>query len=313
MRNLFFLLGFSAVLFFSSFFLGCENLPGLPVGGTSSSSELGSELLGKAGSQMPPSLLYKLGNAFYDMEISDRKKAKQIEEDKKIVEQIKNIFDQLKKVAKRNSKYAKVAKDFDWRLNIIKDDNKKLAKAFSGGGIAVYEGVFRTAENEGALAAILGHEIAHTLERHELKRISKDTVAALGAGGIMAGSALNPKKMDPKIMLPLAGSLGVGYVVGSRMVWDKQDELDADCIGLELAAEAGYDPEKALGIWRRMQKDPDKNNKEIDFLDEHPINEDRLKNLNDVCLSNAKDIYLNLEQSERQSASRPLPGQESPV
>ena len=97
------------------------------------------------------------------------------------------------------------------------------------------------------------------------------------------------------------------------MVWAKQDELDADCIGLDLAAEAGYDPEKILGFWRRMQHDSDENNKEIDLLDEHPINKDRINNLNNACLTKAKGIYKQVKQSERQNASRALPGQENPV
>lgn len=258
---------------------------------------------------IPPSFLAKAGNLLYDREIEQREKENEKETDPNVTGQIDRIFQRLMEAARNDPRYGEVAKEMDWRLNTIREKQElAMAAAYPGGGIAVYTGVFKVAENEGALAAILGHEMAHVLARHALKRLGGHVAVAVATMGPMIASGIRPDKMDPKIVVPVASALGAGYLFGGRQLWQQSQEEDADCLGLELAAKAGYDPAKIQGFWQRMEDKEEEVNKSYAFLNEHPINPKRLEHINNSCMSKSKDIYNQLKNEERQDASAVLPG-----
>ena len=138
---------------------------GIPGGGMASFTKL----LPDSMIPIPPSFLAKAGNLLYDREVEQREKENEKEADPNVTGQMDRIFQRLKEAALTHPKYGEVAKEMDWRLNTIRDKKElAMAVAYPGGGIAIYTGVFPAAQNEGALAAILGHEMAHVLARHAL-------------------------------------------------------------------------------------------------------------------------------------------------
>jgi Peptidase family M48 len=257
-------------------------------GGTSGGGIAGSpvgQLLSNVPISVPTSVVAKLGNGLYNWEVGRKEK----ETTPKVINQMTHIFDLLKTVVLSDQTYSAVAKEMDWQLNTLKE-NIAMAKAFPGGGIAIYTGVIPIAQNEAALAAILGHEMAHVLKQHEVNRLTGDVAVAAATLGPAIASGMG--KVDPKVVGPVAGALGVGYLFGVRPHWQQSQELEADCLGLELAVKAGYDPEKIKGFWRRMMDIKDTNpNAMPEFLNDHPIDKDRLKHIEDRCMPAAKSNY----------------------
>jgi predicted Zn-dependent protease len=289
-------------------FTACEQLGGMvgkkpPAGVPVSSSGMTAALT----PQIPPAAVYEFGNYFYRREIQTQKEKGNIEERPEFVKPIERIFDRLKRTALEDPDYAEVAKELDWQLNTIKDKSITMPKAFPGGGIAIYEGLFPHAKTEGAFAGILGHEMAHVLLRHEIKRLSALVAAEGAAGGAIVASLANPKTMDPKVVGPVAGSLGLGYYFGQKTVWAQEQEKDADCTGLLLAAKAGYEPAKIVSFWEGVNKDRETLNKSLDFLKEHPMNDARYKYIKDTCQQKAEDVYKTVGKEKQQDAAALLP------
>jgi Zn-dependent protease with chaperone function len=281
---------------------------GTPGGGQTGLANLPipQQLLSNLPVSVPPSVVAKLGNGFYNWEISRKENEK--ETTPKVTEQMTRIFDLLKAAALSDQTYGTVAKEMDWQLNTLKE-NIAMAKAFPGGGIVIYDGVFPIAKNEDALAAILGHEMAHVLKQHEVKRLTGDVAVAAATLGPAIASGMG--KVDPKVIGPVAGALGVGYLFGVRPHWQQSQELEADCLGLELAAKAGYDPEKVKGFWRRMMDIKDKNpNAMPEFLNDHPIDKDRLNHIENQCMPTAKKDFAEVVKNGKEQKFALLPGEE---
>ena len=260
-----------------------------------------------------PSTLANWGNTEYNKEIQQRKEKNEIETSTSVTTQMDRIFSQLKSAALTDQEYGTVAKEMDWRLNTIRDQKVVMAKAYPGGGVAIYDGVFNIAENEGALAAILGHEMAHVLARHGLKRMAGHVAVAGATVGAATALALDHKKRERQVIAGITGALALGYVAGGRQLWERSQEHEADCLGLTLAAKAGYDPKKIEGFWRKMQENKEANDT-YQFLNDHPIDKDRLDHIsklddnNTSCMSRSQEVYDQVENGNRQDASAMLPG-----
>jgi predicted Zn-dependent protease len=167
-----------------------------------------------------PSTLANWGNTEYNKEIEQRTKNKEIETNTSVTDQMNRIFDQLQAAALADQEYGAVAKEMDWRLNTIRDQKVVMAKAYPGGGVAIYDGVFDVAKNEGALAAILGHEMAHVLARHGLKRMAGHVAVAGATAGAATALAMDPKKRERQVIAGITGALALGYLIGGRQAWE---------------------------------------------------------------------------------------------
>lgn len=284
---------------------GSQTEEGGTSGGGMAGLSVAGQLLKDVPISVPPSAVAKLGNALYSFEILRKKSIKETEPS--VTDQMARIFALLKTAAQTDQTYGKVAQAMDWQLNTLKE-NIAMAKAFPGGGIVIYDGVFPVAQNEGALAAILGHEMAHVLKQHELKRLTGDVAVAAATLGPAIASGMG--EVDPKVVGPVAGALGVGYLFGVRPHWQRSQEDEADCLGLELATKAGYDPEKIKGFWRRMKAlNGESPSAMPQFLNDHPIDDDRLAHIENQCMSTAKKDYDEIvKNGKNQEASALLPG-----
>lgn len=159
----------------------------------------------------------------------------------------------------------------DWEIVVFKDASAN-AFALPGGKIGVHTGLLPVAKTSGQLAAVLGHEIGHVIARHGNERVSEALGVQLLATGV--GAAFNDKKYQPLI---LAG-LGLGAQVGILLPHSRTQESEADLIGLDLMATAGFDPHESVELWKNMSvasggKAPPQ------FLSTHPANATRIQSL----------------------------------
>ena len=136
---------------------------------------------------------------------------------------------------------------FDWEVRVLQSEQAN-AFCLPGGKMAVYTGIIEVAQNEHALAAIMGHEIAHALLRHGGERMAHQKLVQVGA--IAAGVAVGD--MDPQQQRMVLAALGAGAQYGVLLPFSRNHETEADYIGLLLTAAACYDPRAAVGLWERM-------------------------------------------------------------
>lgn len=142
-----------------------------------------------------------------------------------------------------------VYQGFQWDVSVIQSDDAN-AFVLPGGKIAVYTGLLPIAENQDAMAVVMGHEIAHALLRHGSQRIAQQKLVQMGqmAAGIAVGG------MDPQQQQALMAALGAGAQYGLILPYGRNHETQADEVGLMLAAAACFDPREAVPLWERMSQ-----------------------------------------------------------
>ncbi len=221
---------------------------------------------------MPSGYMSQMGATQYSEVLQDPKVV--ISRDPQEIEPVKRVATRIIAAAKR-SKYAEVAKGFDWEVTVIKDDNTKNAWALPGGKIAVYTGIFPMARNEAGLAAILGHEVVHALAEHGGERMSQGLVAQFGMTA--AAIVLSTQGLSPALNDLAMQAMGLGVQTGVLLPFSRKHESEADYVGVLLAADAGYDPREAIHIWERMAATSD--GAPPEFLSTHPSHETRIADL----------------------------------
>lgn len=160
------------------------------------------------------------------------------------------------------------APGWKWEVNVL-TSNELNAWCMAGGKIAFYSGIIERLDlTDSEIAAIMGHEIAHALREHARERASRAVVTNVGVA--IVGAALG---------MGQAGSDLVGSVakVTFELPNSREHETEADRIGVELAARAGYDPRAAIVLWQKMAKAS--NGAPPQWLSTHPSNETRQQDL----------------------------------
>jgi len=173
--------------------------------------------------------------------------------------------------------------DYRWEFKLI-DSPEANAFCLPGGKVVVYTGILKMAQNEAALAAVIGHEVAHATARHGGQRITAVLGAQLGMAAIselMGGESTHEKKL-------LLAALGLGANVGVVLPFSRSNEREADEMGLIYMARAGYDPREAPRFWERFGKSNDSS--VPTFLSTHPASSDRKVAL-EALLPKALQIY----------------------
>ena len=145
-----------------------------------------------------------------------------------------------------------------------------------GGKIVFYTGILPIAKNERGIAVIMGHEVAHALADHGAQRMSASTIQQIGA---LAGNVLlsNSKYLNEFNM-----AYGLGTQVGVMLPFSRSHETEADTIGLQIMALAGYDPEEGYKLWERMSAASGGGNSNS-LLSTHPSNASRIANLKQLA------------------------------
>jgi len=215
-------------------------------------------------------------------------------------------FDQLKKEQKISTKRidnqfvqcvadyitAKVPKtDFNgvWEV-VVFDEPQINAFALPGGKIGVYKGLLNVTENADQLAAVIGHEVGHVIAEHGNQRMSSD--ALIGAGLQVTNILLQTKQVANSQQLMSA--LGVGAQVGLQLPFGRAHESEADEIGLDLMAEAGFNPEESVKLWLNMDK-ASGGRSQPEFLSTHPHPATRIQQLK-ARMTRANALYRQSNQ-----------------
>lgn len=161
--------------------------------------------------------------------------------------------------------------DYKWEYNLV-DDKTVNAWCMPGGKIVFYTGILPIAQNETGIAAIMGHEVAHALANHGQQRMS---AAYIQQGLAVAG---NVAIKDEQTRGIFNQSYGIGSNVLGMLPFSRSHESQADEIGLTLMAVAGYNPDEAAELWKRMKANSG-GEAPPEFLSTHPSNDTRISNL----------------------------------
>jgi len=178
----------------------------------------------------------------------------------------------------------KSASQGEWEV-VVFDSEQVNAFALPGGKIGVYTGILNVTENQDQLAAIIGHEIGHVLERHSNERLSANKISNVGL--MVAAIALGASDVDNK-GLWVAG-LGIGVQYGVIMPYSRSHESEADIVGQDLMARSGFEPEASVQLWQNMAKLS--KDAPPEFMSTHPSNETRIKQLGEH-LAVSQPYYL---------------------
>lgn len=159
----------------------------------------------------------------------------------------------------------------EWEV-VVFQGAEANAFALPGKKIGVYEGMMRLTTTDDELAAVIGHEIAHVDARHPAERMNSQV--ATEAGTQIAGSLLGATTgIDPGLA---AGVLGAGAQFGVLLPYSRNQELEADRLGLVTMAKAGYDPRQSVTLWQKMSQQGER---APNFLSTHPAPEARIQQL----------------------------------
>ncbi len=183
------------------------------------------------------------------------------------------------------------ASNWNWEVNVQKSEEVN-AYCMPGGKIMVYSGIIeKTDATDDELAAMIGHEIAHALREHGRERMSTAFVQQVGLIGFAAYlSGKDGNRLSKEVALQAAA---LGATLFFALPNSREQEREADKIGLELAARAGYNPMAAVSLWRKMDALSDA--KIPEFLSTHPSNENRIE---DIAKDARKINYLYIENKK---------------
>jgi predicted Zn-dependent protease len=179
-----------------------------------------------------------------------------------------------------------------WEVTLF-DNDQANAFALPGAKIGVYEGLLDIARNQDQLAAVIGHEIGHVLARHANERVSAAYATQAGLTAVAASGVLSGDLM---------GLMGVGAQVGIILPFGRAQERESDLIGLDLMAQAGFDPRQSVDLWENMgasrsgQAPPE-------FLSTHPADSTRIAALRER-MPHALDLYEKARAEGRKPACK---------
>ncbi len=162
------------------------------------------------------------------------------------------------------------APGWKWEVNTISSDELN-AFCMPGGKIMFYTGLIKRLNlSDDEIAVVMGHEIAHALREHSREQVSQAIAAqtAIGIGAALLGLGDGA-----------ASLANAGYEALIATTFSRSDESEADRIGLELSARAGYDPRAGVTLWQKMLKAGQSNSRPPEFLSTHPAETSRIQQI----------------------------------
>lgn len=205
----------------------------------------------------------------YGQMMAEAKKKNALDRDAAQVERVRRIVGRL---VPQTTVFRPDAKNWPWEVHVISLDEVN-AWCMPQGKMAVYTGLIQKIQpTDDELAAVMGHEISHALREHTREQISQQmgTQAVLGIAGALFGLGETAQNL---------GNMVANVTIG--LPKSRTDETEADRMGVELAARAGYDPHAAISLWQKMEKLA--GSQPPQWLSTHPSNETRLSDLKDYA------------------------------
>jgi predicted Zn-dependent protease len=207
----------------------------------------------------------------YVTQMAELKRAGKIVDDARVTRRVDQITERLVAQA---IKLRPDTADWEWSVEIIDDPELVNAWCMAGGRMAVYTGLLDKLDpTDDELAQVLGHEISHALANHTAERMS--IALATSAGVALAGAVAEERPQAAMSATAIAAQLAV-QLPNSRAA-----ESEADRIGLEIAAKAGYNPNAAISLWQKMGSVAGSGPPQ--FLSTHPAPANRQQNLAELA------------------------------
>lgn len=163
--------------------------------------------------------------------------------------------------------------ELNWEV-VVFDNDQLNAFAMNGGKIGVFTGIFKVADTPDALAAVIGHEVAHMTQGHvfdRARRASRSTAAAIVGS---AATGIHRSVFE------------TGAMVGLQLPFQRGQESEADVVGLEYMARAGFDPRAALQLWQNMDAASDDQGRPPEWMSTHPREEARIDDMVPLLVQN---------------------------
>ena len=188
--------------------------------------------------------------------------------------------------------------NYNWQLSVIRSSEVN-AFCLPGGEIVVYTGILPIAGGEAGLATVMGHEMAHATSRHGAIRMARQqNIQTLEMGA--AGSLQNMDYQQQQMAMAAIGAVGQ---YGGTLPFSRDQESEADHIGLLYMARAGYDPHQALEFWKRMDAQTSRG-APPQFASDHPSNGQRIQQLEQL-MPEAEKEYAASTMKDSQQPTQP--------
>ena len=207
----------------------------------------------------------QMSSQAYTEQLTEAKQKKTLNQDAVTVARLNKIADRL--VAQVGI-FRRDARQWKWEVNLLQKDELN-AYCMPGGKIMFYSGIIKQLNlSDAEIAAIMGHEMAHALREHGRESMSRAYAVNFGLLAVTAAAGLEQDHM--KLARQVAD-------VAITLPNSRTAEAEADLIGLELMARAGYDPQAAVSLWKKMSKAGGQRPPE--FLSTHPSTSTRIEGL----------------------------------
>jgi predicted Zn-dependent protease len=201
----------------------------------------------------------------YRQELQKARSQNALNADPALTARVRNIANRL---IPATAVFRKDAPSWKWEINTLKTDELN-AYCLPGGKIMVYSGLVNTLGlSDAEIAAVVGHEMAHALREHSRERMSREYAQQLALAGVGAVTGTGQE------VLQLADMVAN---ITFQLPHSREQESEADEIGLELMARAGYDPHAAVSVWKKMLAK--ETSRPPEFLSTHPSSESRVADL----------------------------------
>jgi predicted Zn-dependent protease len=178
----------------------------------------------------------------------------------------------------------------NWEIAVFQDESAN-AFALPGGKIGVNTGLLKVAEDQNQLGTVIGHEVAHVLANHSNERVSQEYAVQQGLELIQAVT-----NVQTQMGQTMMGLLGVGAQFGILLPYSRVHESEADILGLDLMATAGFDPRASITLWQNMERAG--GSEPPEFLSTHPSHSTRINDLQNA-MNNALSLYQQAQSSGR--------------
>lgn len=204
----------------------------------------------------------------YRQTLQEATNARTLNTDKRLTTRVRNIANRL---IPQVATFRQDALKWQWEVNVMQSDELN-AYCMSGGKIMFYSGIItRLKLTDDEIAAVMGHEISHALREHSRERLSQAYGSSMALNILGKAAKLDTGSQD---------LLEKAFTVAYTLPHSRDHETEADLMGVELAARAGYDPRAAVSLWQKMGSAG--GGKPAEILSTHPSDQTRIKTLNNA-------------------------------